>query len=111
MRRDKPRARKIEAGGFAAVIRSYLASAKFAALAPRTKLNYRHVLKWAEHPDTLGAVSTEIIRPALVQAFLDGIADRPAQQRVAQTAIKAVERWALVRDLLAFPITTGTEAP
>jgi integrase len=46
-----------------------------------------------------------------VQAFLDGLADRPAQQKNAQTALKAVERWALVRDLLPYPITTGTEAP
>jgi len=52
----------------------------------------------------------DVIRPALVQAFLDGLADPPAQQKNAQTALKAVEKWALVRDL-PYPITTGTEAP
>ena len=46
-----------------------------------------------------------------MQAFLDGFADRPAQQKCAQTVIKAVERWAIVRDLLPHAITTGTEAP
>src|SRR5262249_54512283 len=43
--------------------------------------------------------------------FPDGFANRHAQQECAQTALKAVEKWALVRDLLPFPITTGTEAP
>ena len=64
----------------------------------------------AELPDTLGALQVDVIRPALVQAFLDGFADRPAQQKCAQTALKAVEKWALVRDLLPYPITIGTEA-
>lgn len=109
MPRDR-RFGKIKVGTFAAVIRSYLASAKFDALAPSSKTNYRHLLSLAERPDTLGSLPTDVIRPALVQAFLDGLADRPAQQKAAQTAIKAVEKWALVRDLLAYPITTGTEA-
>src|SRR5262249_28370491 len=69
------------------------------------------LLGLAERPDTLGAYPVDVIRPALVQAFLDGLADRPAQQKNAQTALKAVEKWALVRDLLAHPITMGTEAP
>jgi integrase len=111
MQHDRPlRAAKIKEGTFASVIRAYLDSPKFKGLAPRSQINYRHVLSWAERPDTLGSLSSAVIRPALVQAFLDGIADRPAQQKVAQTAIKAVEKWALVRDLLPFPITTGTEA-
>jgi integrase len=87
-----------------------MASPKFAALAPSSQKNYRSLLRLAELPETLGALSAEEIRPALVQAFLDGLADRPAQQKAAQTAIKAVEKWALVRDLLPYPITTGTEA-
>jgi integrase len=51
------------------------------------------------------------MRPALVQAFLDGYADRPAMQKVAQTALKSLEKWALVRDRLPQQITLGTEAP
>lgn len=107
----RPRADRIKGGSFAAVIRAYLASPKFEALAPRSKINYRHLLSLAERPDTLGNLAVDVIRPALVQAFLDGLADRPAQQRAAQTALKAVEKWALVRDLLPYPITIGTEAP
>jgi integrase len=86
-------------------------SPKYDALAEATKKSYGYPLRLAERPDTLGALSVDVIRPALVQAFLDGFSDRPAQQKCAQTAIKAVETWAIVRDLLPYPITTGTEAP
>jgi integrase len=111
MRPDKRRrAATIRGGTFAAVIRAYITSPKFQALAPATRASYGHLLRLAESPQTLGEVSVDEIRPALVQAFLDGLSDRPGMQKVAQTALKAVERWALVRDLLAHPITTGTEA-
>jgi integrase len=112
MRREKPfRARKVTRDCFAVVIRAFQASPKFQALALSTRVSYGHTFRLAERPDTLGALSVEEIRPALVQAFLDGFADRPGQQRCAQTALKSLEKWALVRDLLPYPITTGTEAP
>ena len=111
MRPVRPRAARIAPSTFAAVIRAYMMSPKFGGLARSTQVHYQHLLLLAERPDTLGALSVEVIRPALVQAFLDGLSDRPAQQKCAQTALKAVEKWALVRDLLPFPITTGTEAP
>jgi integrase len=110
MRPGRQRADRIKGGSFAAVIRAYMMSAKFDALALSTRVSYGYLLRLAERPDTLGSLPVDIIRPALVQAFLDGFADRPAQQKCAQTALKAVEKWALVRDLLPFPITTGTEA-
>jgi integrase len=109
MRPERPST--IKGGTFAAVIKAYMASPKFDALAQRTRGSYGYLLGLAERPDTLGALSVDVIRPALVQAFLDGFADRPAQQKCAQTAIKAVEKWALVRDRLPFPITVGTQAP
>jgi integrase len=113
MRRDRrlPRAARIRSDSFAAVIRAYMSSPKFESLARSTKVHYSHLLRLAERPDTLGTLPVDVIRPALVQAFLDGLADRPAQQKCAQTALRAVEKWALVRDLLPYPITTGTEAP
>jgi hypothetical protein len=98
-------------GTFAPVIREFLGSEKFKKLAVSTQTNYRHTLTLAEHPDTLGAVPVEELRPALVQAFLDGFSDRPAQQKCAQTALKSLEKWAIVRDKLPYPITLGTEAP
>jgi integrase len=112
MRRDGQRkAARIKSGTFAGVIRAFLASSKFAALARSTQVHYRHLLHLAERADTLGAVPVDEMRPALMQAFLDGLSDRPAQQKCAQTAIKSLERWALVRDLLPHAISTGTEAP
>jgi integrase len=96
---------------FAQVIHAYLNSPKYAALAQSTRVHYRYLLVLAQRPDTLGALPIDVIRPALVQAFLDGLADRPAQQQSARVALKAVEKWAIVRNLLPHPITTGTEAP
>src|SRR5215813_6906683 len=92
----------IKGGTFATVVRAYLSSPKFDSLAKSTRVGYRYLLGLAEQPETLGAYPVDVIRPALVQAFLDGLADPPAQQKNAQ--------WALVRDL-PYPITTGTEAP
>lgn len=110
MRPDKRRGRRITTEVFASVIRAFLMSPKFQSLAPGTQTNYRHLLTLAEEPDGLGSVPIEEIRPALVQAFLDGLADRPGTQLNAQTALKSLEKWAIVRDLLPRPITLGTES-
>jgi hypothetical protein len=75
---QRPKAGKIKDGNFAAVIRAYRASAKYEKLAKSTKSSYGKPLSVAERPDTLGGLSVYEVRPALVQAFLDGFADRPA---------------------------------
>lgn len=106
-----PGARHIKSDTFASVIRQFMASSKFQNLAVSTQSNYGHPLKLAQLPESLGAIPVQEMRPALVQAFLDGLADRPAAQKSAQTAIKSLERWAIVRDLLPRAISTGTEAP
>jgi integrase len=111
MRHDGRRAATIKGGTFAEVIRGYLCSPKFAELAPATQRLYWRYLGIAECPDVLGAYSVDVIRPALVQSFLDGFGQKPATARCALVAIKAVERWAIVRDLIPYPITTGAEAP
>jgi integrase len=100
---------RISTQSFAAVIRAYLASPRFRDLGPATQRNYQVYLRLAEHPETLGGLPIGVIRPALVQQFLDGLSDRPGAQHRARVALKAVERFALVRDLLPYPITTGTE--
>jgi integrase len=108
MRPVRPRHAAIANGSFAAVIRAYQNSPQYAALAPSTRRNYAAALKAAEAHDGLGGVSVHTIRPALVQYYLDAFSDMPGRQTVARTAIKSVEKWALVRDLLPYPITTGT---
>lgn len=101
---------RIVEGTFASVIRAYLASEKFKKLAAGTRRQYLALLAMAEHPEALGGLSVMTIRPALVQAFLDGLAATPGRQKNARVALKAVEKFALVRDLLPYPIMTGTEA-
>ena len=101
----------IKPGTFASVIQAFLNSPKYDALSASARWDYRHHLTLAAQPHILGGLAVHVIRPALVQAFLDGLADKPAKQKHAQTALKAVEKWALVRDLLPYPITTGTVAP
>lgn len=109
-RGKRSRAHRISKECFAFVIRAFKASPKFQNLARSTQVNYAYAFRLAEHPDILGAIPVEEMRPALVQGFLDGFADRPAQQKCVQTALKSLEKWAIVRDLLPYPITLGTEA-
>jgi hypothetical protein len=74
-----------------------------------TQTTWKRELDFAAHPDCLGTVSLQEIRPALVQAFMDGIADRPGKQGAAMRALQQLEKWAIVRDFLPRPITTGVE--
>jgi integrase len=103
------RAAKITDQCFAAVIRAFMASPKFQGYSPATREVWGRELRLAERPNTLGAISVNILRPALVQAFMDGMADRPGKQAAALAALRQVERWAIVRDLLPQPITMGVE--
>jgi integrase len=84
-------------------------SPKFQGYSPATREVWGRELRLAERPDTLGAISVNIIRPALVQAFMDGMSDRPGKQAAARAALRQLERWAIVRDLLPQPITLGVE--
>lgn len=94
---------------FAAVIKAFLDSKKFERLAPATQRGYRRMLNLAEHPDCLGGVPVEVMRPSLVQDFLDGMDDTPGAQQLALTALQSLEKWAIMRDLLPRQITLGTE--
>src|SRR4249920_2289641 len=94
------------ATSFASVIQAYRLSPKFQALARATKVSYDYAFRIAKDPSALGNISTKEIRPALMQAFIDGFADRPATQRSVRTAFLALQQWAIVRDLLPRPIMT-----
>jgi len=104
-----PRAARIADDCFAVVIRGFLASPKFQGYAAATQDLWGRELRLAERPDTLGAYSIYEIRPSLVQAYLDGLADWPAKQEAALSALRRLEKWAIVRDLLPHPITLGCE--
>jgi integrase len=109
MRPERKRARKITDQQFAAVIRAFINSPKWEGYEPSTRDVWGRELRRAEGPDMLGGLSVHVIRPALVQAYMDGLSDRPGKQAAALAALKQVEKWAIVRDLLPFPITTGVE--
>jgi integrase len=95
---------------FASVIEAYRFSPKFQARSRATKVSYEYAFRIAKQPEALGNISVKEIRPALVQAFLDGFADHPATQRNVRSALLALEKWAMVRDLLPRSITANTEA-
>jgi integrase len=103
------RAARVDEGCFAMVIRAFLNSPKFNGYSAATQATWGRELRFAERPDTLGAVSIDRIRPALVQAFLDGFSDRRGKQQVSLRALRQLERWAIVRELLPSPITIGVE--
>jgi len=92
---------------FAAVIRAYASSPNFNKLADATKQVYRVYLTKAEQ--ILGDVPIGVIRPSMVQQCLDAIADRPGAQSRLRVVLKAIESYAIPRDLLPRPITLGTE--
>jgi integrase len=110
MPRKQP-SRHIKPESFAALIRDYLNSDRFNGYALATRELWGRELRLAQRPELLGELATDVIRPALVQAFLDGLADRPGKRYAARAALVRLEQWALVRDRLPHAIMTGTEAP
>lgn len=104
--------RRTPNGRFAAVIDAFMLplNPKWMSFAPATRALWGTQLELAKRPDILGSYSVYEMRPALVQAFLDGIADRPAKQQAALSALRALEKWAIVRDILPHAITLGCEA-
>lgn len=104
----KQRIGRIVPGTFAAVISKFMASSAFTSKAAATQRNWRHALILAEAEDGLGGCSVQVIRPSIIQGFLDGLSDTPGRQSIAKTALGAVEKFALVRDLVPFPFMTGT---
>lgn len=100
--------RKPEPRLFSTVIDAYLDSGKFLELAASTREGYQRFLLNAAR--VLGPISVDVLRPALVQLFLDELAHQPGTQTNTRAALLAVERWAVVRDLAPYPFMTGTEA-
>jgi integrase len=96
-------------GSFYDLCQRFMESEKFKGFAEGTQALWRRELAFACAPNCLGHLSLVEIRPALVQGYLDGWSDKPGKQQNALRALQAVEKWALVRDLLPNPITRGVE--
>ena len=104
----RPRIGRIVPGTFAHVIRQFMASTAYTGKAKSTQESWGRALRIAEEEGGLGGCSVQVIRPAIIQGFLDAMADMPGKQSVARTALKAVEKFAVVRDLVPMPFMTGT---
>jgi integrase len=92
---------------FHTVVDAYLNSPKFLALRPRSQQMWKAELLFA--CKFIGHFPTDEIRPSIIQEFLDGLSEKPGKQAVALTALRAVQKWAIVRDLLCRSITEGVE--
>jgi integrase len=119
MRPEQPRPNlaRLTDNKFAALVRLFMSPANPRWVLPQdkggyafqTKDNWSRALSFAIRPDCLGDVSLHEIRPSLVQAFFDGIADKPGKQKVTLTALRQIEAWAIVRELLPRQITLGVK--
>jgi integrase len=105
----KPTVQRVTENSFYALVRAFKTSAKFMGLATATQDLWGRELDFACRPNCLGTVPLDVIRPALVQGYLDGWDDKPGKQAAALAAFKALEKWAVVRDILPKPITLGVE--
>ena len=94
---------------FATLCAEFVYSPKFRGLSKNTQLLWERELAFACRHDTLGGYLVAAIRPSIIQGYLDAWDDKPGKQAAALAAFKALERWAMVRDLLARPITLGVE--
>lgn len=103
------RVRTLKPESYGQVIRAYRSSPKFTGTSSATQVSWNRELELAE--EHLGHLSNREICPADVQDFLDGIAEYPGKQKVALTALRQVDKWALVRRKLDTPVTFGCEAP
>jgi integrase len=105
----KPTVQRVTENSFYALVRAFKTSAKFTGLARATQDLWGRELDFACRPNCLGTIPLDVIRPALVQGYLDGWDDKPGKQAAALAAFKALEKWAVVRDILPRPITLGIE--
>lgn len=117
MRQDEPRPKllRVTDDSFAALIRAFKLTARFTepqergGLAVGTKKNWGHELDFMARADTLGALTCQEIDPYCVQAYFDGIEDRPGKQKIGLAVLQQLEKWAIVRRLLPRQITLGVE--
>src|SRR5688572_11506599 len=105
----RAKAERVTEGCFASVVRAFMASLQFGKYSDSTRELWGRYLVFATRPDCLGTLSVSTIRPALVQAYMDGLAGSPGKQSATLAALKVVEKWAIVRDILPRHITTGVE--
>lgn len=106
---ERPTPVRVTENSFYALVRAFKDSAKFKGLAQASQDLWGRELDFACRPNCLGAVTLDVLRPSVVQDYLDGWDDKPGKQAAALAALRALEKWAVVRDLLPRAITLGVE--
>lgn len=106
VRRGRGRPRKQTApmvmeNSFAAVVRTFMRSPYWDSLKENTRKAWgRELLLIAASADGLGGVPVDEVRPKLVQAWLEGFADRPGKQHACLNVLRRLAKWARVKELL-----------
>lgn len=113
---ERKRAVRVTSDTFAALVRLWRATgAKWTAPQSRggysesTRDHYVRELDLMCRPRCLGALTTEEIRPSLVQRYFDGLDGLPGKQKMGLAVLKELEKWAIVRDYLPRQVTLGVE--
>lgn len=95
---------------FSQVIDTYLDSHNFLGTLQRSSQKQYHRYLLLAARSLLGAMPADQVKPKHIQAFLDGMSDRPGAQKCALTALKVLESFAAgPRELIPYPITTGVK--
>lgn len=105
----RPRALRVTESTFAGLVRAYKNSPDFLAYAPATQDLWGRELDFASDPDCLGAHALDQLKPSKIKGYLDGMAAFPGKQAAALSALKAIDKWANVLDLLDRSITYGVK--
>lgn len=90
---------------FGAILDEYLVSAKFRALSKGTQDQYKIQIRTARA--AFGHRAPEAIRPALVRAMMEGMADRPGTANSFLGVMRALSTWGIARDYFRSSLTEG----
>lgn len=103
------RGKRVPSGSLSSVIQAFRLSDKFLKFSPAWRTSCDYGFRKAE--EWIGAMPASEMRPAITQKFLDQFSHKPATQKNIRSALVALNKWAITRDLFMRSIVEGTEAP
>jgi len=101
---ERPKLQKVSEDCLSSVIFDFMKSPKWTLVqggySEETRRNWARELNFMAHPDVLGAVKTTELAPFVMQAFFEGIADKPGKQQQCWAAFRQFLKWAIVKNRL-----------